>query len=156
MCLAGQVLPLLDTRRIGHQVFTVLTLDRFVYYYSILQKKKENTVRISYHRVPKVVQDCRSNPLTHARWHTESRERSSSLRCMFQAHSRLFNFPEIPPQKQETLTPLQEQLPQFRTFPTLFLMCHKAFFLTWWQPGVTLQPGLKETHWDSRPQQSET
>lgn len=28
MCLAGQVLPLLDTR-IGHQVFTVLTLDSF-------------------------------------------------------------------------------------------------------------------------------
>lgn len=45
---------------------------------------------------------------------------------MFQAHSRLFNSPEIPPKKWET--PLQEQLPQFGTFPTLFLMGHKAFF----------------------------
>lgn len=83
--------PLLDTRRIGHQVFTALTLDSFclLLIHITKEKKKENTVRIRYHRVPKAVQNCRSNPLPHARLHT-AEERSNSLRCMFQAHSRIF------------------------------------------------------------------
>lgn len=154
MCLAGQVLPLLDTRRIGHQVFTVLTLDSFCLLLFHLTKGKKRTQWGS--ATTEFLKQFRTvgQTLSH-RLHT-AEERSNSLRCMFQGHSRLFNSPKIPPKKWETPTPLQEQLPPFRTFLTLFLMCHKAFFLTWWQPGVTLQPDLQETHWDSRPQQSET
>lgn len=45
MCLAGQVLPLLDTRRTGHQVFTVLTLDIFCLLLFHITKEKKKKKR---------------------------------------------------------------------------------------------------------------
>lgn len=110
------------TGRIGHQIFTVSTRDSFcLLLFHITKTKKTNKKKRRQWgwATPEFPEQFRTAGQTLSQV-TRAEGRSSSLR------RRLFHFPEIPPQKQQT--PLQEQLPQFRTFPTLFLMCHKTFF----------------------------
>lgn len=120
--------PLLDTRRIGHQVFTALTLDSFCLLLIHITKEKKKKREHSEDQVPQSSQSSselqvKPSPTCQAT-HSWGKVQFSEVHVpgTFQ------NFPEIPPTQQETPTALQEQLPQFRTFPALFLMGHKAFF----------------------------